>query len=267
MSIDILRRLKRLLSKSDLYVYRIHPARVSLAMRLRKMRAEQCDFKIIKNMRALAEERGWDYTTVAPPVLQYGNQSHCLCEDVVEIAKHAPSMIAKNALRAMETEWLYFIHFGRLLGVTRYMIGESFRCEIPDVFINSPAGDVISQQFEGLPQSYRGADWKTVVMDKVPGPEKTLHGKYVSLLGDGGTNYSHWLVDILLRVLMLERIDDDIKFLVDGPVSGFRKESLEFMGIPASQVVEAPPGWHRLERLVLCQNCTLIHGSESRALE
>lgn len=67
-------------------------------------------------------------------------------------------------------------------------------------------------------------------------PIQHLKGQIITLARLSGWNYAHWIMDVLPRLAIVGRAGVDWKkadgFIVNGPESDFKKDTLELLGIP-----------------------------------
>lgn len=78
-------------------------------------------------------------------------------------------------------------------------------------------------------------------------PVESLKGKVAVLsVSFAGTNYYHWLLDLLPRLSLIERggesLDSIDYFLVNDRASRFQRETLELLGIPKRKIIKSH--WH-----------------------
>ncbi|MEW5815993.1 MAG: glycosyltransferase family 61 protein [Spirochaetota bacterium] len=206
----------------------------------------------LDDLKAEAPLRGWIYTPVSPMVVQMSVPSKTIPEDALEIVQHAQRLVKSHYARAGGMDCVSRMWYATLLSVMRYPVYETFTCEIPDVFIGVPNGEVISNAFEALTQSSR-LKWAEVFMDHVPDPGRRLPGTCVSLLGLFSTDYGHWMIDILTRLALIpDRLNDFLYIVPEGELPRFKLESLDLLGISREQLVPLARGWHRLERVLIC---------------
>ncbi|MCG8347252.1 MAG: glycosyltransferase family 61 protein [Chloroflexales bacterium] len=146
---------------------------------------------------------------------------------------------------------MYELWYAHLVSMMRYPVDETFTCLIPDVFVGSPRGEVITSDFGAVVQSSR-LNWDDVFMPRVPVQGQCLPGTFVSLLAKNGNNYGHWLIDILPRTSLIPDNTNNICYAVPTTFPSYKQESLELLGITPEQIVQLPPGWHRLEQALVC---------------
>jgi capsular polysaccharide biosynthesis protein len=190
--------------------------------------------------------------------VQVSVPSKTIVEDALEIVQHAQRLVRSHFRAAEGLERVSSLWYASLLSVTRYPVYETFTCEIPDAFVGVPRGEVISSRFDAVTQSSR-LDWSIVIMDQVGDDSSRLSGTHVSLLGLFGYNYCHWLVDILPRLALIQgRLGDFLYVLPKRDLPRYKLESLELLGISPQQLVPLGPGWHRLERVLICHHAQRI---------
>lgn len=85
-----------------------------------------------------------------------------------------------------------------------------------------------------------------VLNTKLP-PVEPIKGTVAVLsVSFAGTNYYHWLLDLLPRLALIQRggvnLDSIDYFLVNDRASRFQRESLELLGIPKHKIMESH--WH-----------------------
>ncbi len=85
-----------------------------------------------------------------------------------------------------------------------------------------------------------------VLHTKLP-PIESIKGRVAVLsISFAGTNYYHWLLDLLPRLALIEKggesLDSIDYFLVNDRASRFQRESLEHLGIPKQKIMESH--WH-----------------------
>ena len=227
--------------------YHVYPAYRNLQLARRRRSAELGHFDVIDDMKAEAERRGWDYQAKAPAYIQRTTPSGCLPEDVLKIVSEHRKMAGQHDRRREDHAFLYDMMFARPLSVRRFPIDETFTCDLPMALVGVPHGPVFTDRLEALPQSSR-LDWRQVIVDQVPDKEKMLRGQHISLLAWSEKNYGHWLVDTLTRMSLIDDFSG-LRVLVRGPVTGFRLESLQALGIAEEQIVALDEGWYWVENL------------------
>ncbi|GAB4429647.1 MAG: hypothetical protein OHK0015_13790 [Chloroflexi bacterium OHK40] len=242
--------LKQQLRRLRVVRYTMAPQVRQVAFAWRRLRAERARFTPVDDLKLLATERGWPYTTLAPPSVQQALPSRAVPEDASLLLRRGVAFArlhdqhVQKGVDQVEQLW-----FANLAAVTRYPIAETFTCEVPGVMIQAPDGAVVTDRFEALIQSSR-LDWDRVMMPRVPtGPP--VSGLALSLLGWSVQNYSHWLVDILPRTMPVRERLSELRLLVPATLKRHHRESLALLGVAPEQLVPLAPGWHRLERLLI----------------
>jgi capsular polysaccharide biosynthesis protein len=243
--------VKQQLRKVDFLRYAVAPRLRRVQHHWNKLKADRVDFNYIEDLKAEAASRGWVYTAVSPAVVQCSVPSKTIPEDTLEIIQHAKRLVSSHCRRREGLDRMYLLWYAHLLSVTRHPVYETFTCDIPDVFIGVPNGEVITSNFDAITQSSR-LNWDDVIMDSVPDRGSRLAGRCVSLMGWSGNDYGHWMIDILPRVSLVQDQIGDFLFVVSENLQPFKLESLELLGISRRQLVPLAAGWHRLERILVC---------------
>ena len=217
----------------------------------------------IDDLGTVAPTRGWTYATALPLVYQTNYPSHGLPEDVLRIVTHARRLASKHVRRRSGLEHIYRMWFANLLSVSRYPVDETFTCEIPDAWIvvesmghlsSAANGVVVTSDFEAIAQSgFRGIVEELIVRS-APDADQRLGGTYVPLLGRSDHDYGHWLIDVLPRVMLVWERRQDLLYAVPAGLQSFKAQALALLGIAPEQLVPLERGWHRLERVVVCQH-------------
>jgi len=251
MNLQAIKDIRDRLEIFDFFRFKILPAAANLEFYCRKYLAEKKDFSCIDDLKTEASARHWTYTPAAPTVIQESVPSQCLPEDALEIVKHGKLIRRKHKRRNQDPDYLDRMLLANLISVKRYPVYETFTCEVPEAIISAPNGAALTANYEAIIQSTR-LIWPKVIMAQVPEAGSCLKGTYVSLLGGFGQNYSHWLIDILVRMALVPEGASDLFFLISDPSAGYKWQSLEVLGIPRERIVPLPPGWHRLENLLIC---------------
>ena len=230
--------------------YRVYPAYRNFQLARRRSKADVGQYAIIDDMKAEAERRGWPYEAKAPAYIQRTLPSGCLPEDLLKIISEHRKMASQHDRRNEDHDFLYDMLFARPLSVRRFPIYETFTCALPLALVGVPHGPVFTERLEALPQSSR-LNWRQVIIDHVPDKGQALQGRHISLLAWSERNYGHWLVDTLTRLSLIDDLSG-FRFLVRGPVAGFRLQSLQALGISEKQIVALDEGWYWVENLRVC---------------
>ncbi len=85
---------------------------------------------------------------------------------------------------------------------------------------------------------FEGQDTRLLVHS--PGSARECEGRAFLLTSNFGTNYYHWIADVLGRLSAAPEVIDDpsVRFVVASPLHQFQLETLELMGIPLDRLVQ-----------------------------
>lgn len=213
----------------------------------------------VSDVRALAAQRGWA-VQAWPGVIQEREASHTIAEDMLDMIRRGSRRVSKmhetmlHLPRARHRGEMYYSH---LYSKTRYPVGETFTCAIPQAQIVSPTGAVLTAQGEVLTQStfdsLAGANMPIVPVGAVRPP--VLPGTYVSLIATMWTsNYSHWFMDSLVRLALLDPERTDYKVILPFAARPYHYDALRLLGIDADRIVTFQAKHQRIavETLLLC---------------
>lgn len=147
-------------------------------------------------------------------------------------------------------------------GPIHWKFGQNLEQKLPETFLlKLPMGRslfqgfVVTQENELLGEVSKmisrsdfveDYDQHPVLRTKSP-PVEFLEGKVAVLsVSFAGTNYYHWLLDLLPRLALIERggesLDSIDYFVVNDRASRFQRETLDHLGIPKDKIIESH--WH-----------------------
>ncbi|NTU78067.1 MAG: glycosyltransferase family 61 protein [Chloroflexales bacterium] len=268
------------LFNSSLFRYRLAPVADRLLYELKRRQGRRpLGLTVVGDVRPLAEARGWPVTVVRPSAVQIRRPSRTIAEDTLDIIRNGNRRVQTthetrlrwNKARARARGEMYYSH---LYAHTRYPVLETFTCSIPQALVAGRTGLVVTPQLEVLAQSSfdpaRGV-LQPIIRER-PAAQQALPGRYVSLISQvWTTNYSHWLIDSLVRLAMIDPAQADYKVILPHGALPFMRESLTLLGIGPERQVELPARQGQLvvEELLLCvaqQRATVSHADYVTAI-
>ena len=99
-------------------------------------------------------------------------------------------------------------------------------------------------------------------------PKATRINETIAVLSAlGGSNYFHWMFDILPRIHLLQKsglLGEVDKFLINELVSSYQTETLEVLGIPNSQLIQSHPSLHIEAATLIIPSLPGITGSMTK---
>lgn len=144
------------------------------------------------------------------------------------------------------------MYVGSLYGCYRLTMPPTFAATIEGGRIDAKTGFLMDRKGQILIESnvsrleemdrYRLAD---VVHE----PHQTLEGAIVSLVHPWASNYAHWLLDFLPRVILAERLGFAGRYALLEKRPGFNAASLGCLGIPPERIVDLGHPFGQAERL------------------
>jgi capsular polysaccharide biosynthesis protein len=257
---------------SNLYRYRIAPLAGRALYELRRRRERALPLTVAEDVRPLAEARGWPLARVRPPTVQAREPSRALAEDLRDMIRNGNRRVRdthETRLRWSRPRERGEMYYSHLYGSTRYPVRETFTCEVPGAVVCSPTGLVVTPQLEVLAQSSfdQAGGVTQPIVRRPPADDRPLPGLFVSLISQSWTtNYSHWLIDSLVRLAMLDPSREDYRVILPFGAKPFHRESLRLLGIGDERMVEPRErgGQISVERLLLCaaqQRSTVPHAA------
>lgn len=251
--------LRSALFNSDLYRYYLSPLADAMRYWARYLRGPRpLPTRLVRDVRPLAAQRGWPLTVVRPATVQERMPSETISDELIDIIRNGRRRVRQSyTSRIHHTQRRGEMYYSHLYSHTRYPIDETFICEIPQALVLSPTGFVVTAQLDLLRQACftRLGGSNTPIVRTRPDRERALPGRYVSLLAQPWVgNYSHWFIDSLVRLAMLDPADTDYKVLIPAGALSFHRQSLNLLGITDDRIVEMPQrnGHVVVERLLLC---------------
>ncbi|HXC23926.1 MAG TPA: glycosyltransferase family 61 protein, partial [Solirubrobacteraceae bacterium] len=74
-------------------------------------------------------------------------------------------------------------------------------------------------------------------LDEIPEREERV----VVLGAQSNVNYSHWLIESIVRVLLFRPLDDGTRLYLTPPLADWQRETLELVGVGADRIIELEP--------------------------
>ena len=161
--------------------------------------------------------------------VQIGKQTYkCLFSQPPPIDSPSPFVVKISAGRAWIAEQK-----------NSWLICNAIAIITPDNYLLGDLSRYYPWYLPGCPEQER-IDHTIFSLETIPSLEK-IEGKVAVLSGLAGHVYYHWMVDIIPRIDILRRSGIDIEtidwFVVNNIERDFQKETLEFLGIPASKII------------------------------
>jgi capsular polysaccharide biosynthesis protein len=256
---------------SPIYRYRLAPIAERLLYEVkRRVQPRVLPLTIVDDVRPLADSRQWPVTVVQPLTIQVRQPSRTVSEDLLDIVRNGNQRVfdshetRKRWHRPRARGEMYYSH---LYSHTRYPVADTFVCNIPQALVTGPTGLVVTANLEVLSQSSFDAasGASQPIVRGLPNQRQVLPGSYVSLISQRwATNYSHWLIDSLVRLAMIDPSRDDFSVLIPHGIPAFARESLALLGVTSDRIVELPErnAQVAVEELLLCvaqQRSTVPH--------
>lgn len=127
-----------------------------------------------------------------------------------------------------------------------------------DVLVFGKKGDILQEVSFMHSKLYAKKQEQTHYITHFTKPKKHDWVVFPLLVGGGGQNYFHWLIDALPRVYMLKKsglFDTVDKFLVADHSKPFQKETLKLLGIEESKIITSYEYNHIItKQLILANN-------------
>ena len=244
-------------TQSEFFKYVLAPWAYQLMYRVRRLQSPVQLVGTIQDLKSIAKKRSWNYIRCQPLTIQQRLPSRTIAEDTRDIIRTGNQRVRlfrkpqwnRNSSRGE----MYFSH---LYAVTRYPVLETFACDIPNAILLAPTGVVVTPELESVAQS---AYERLTGINSPVISEPILHMRYVpgrsvSLLSYVTNNYTHWIMDSLPRLALLNPSDDKFQVIVPSNPKSFQIESLNLLGIQSHRVVEMTARNIRVEKLVLCHS-------------
>jgi hypothetical protein len=171
-----------------------------------------------------------------------------------QVVERAPSIGVSEDMETLGRSWKSMTSedsnspmcLGQLRSVVRYPVEPVYRVEIPEAHV-APDGDIIVNLDEN-PVRVRNFSERP----HIQGIEEAtvIDGPVVSLLAPYNTNYSHWILDSLLRVAQLSPGErTSLRFLLPTRRRGFIDRYLDLFEISEEQRIYVN-GWTFCDRLI-----------------
>jgi len=206
---------------------------------------------VIPDLQSTAAERGWNYRRARPSSIQSCQPSMTIAEESLDRLRSGPAYLrpTPNA-RSPETIERAELYYSHLSASTRYPIGETFICEVPQAILAAPAGVIFTADSELLLQS--SFDRSIASRAILPPSPLDLPGRWLSLLSlfTVKSNYAHWLMDSLPKLSLLDPSDHNFKVIIPAHPASFIIDSLRLLGIESDRILEMPATGLRVETLI-----------------
>ncbi len=185
-------------------------------------------------------------TTIHPGAVQHRRPSHTIADQLAELLVSGPKIVGKNP-----TSWKA-IRYARLHAGEYYPVNPVLLCEIPDAWLYTRSGIVISREGIVLGDSTPTFDHfknppASASMEQAP----SIPGLCLPIMTLWDSNYAHWLMDSLPRLMAIPYLPPDTKILVKPNLQTFQRESLELLGVSPSQIHEIDAPFVRVEKLAV----------------
>lgn len=203
---------------------------------LRRLRFPVFDTTV--SLLEFAEQVDWPSQVMAPAETVERAPSIGISEDMSVLGRSWSKVTSEDRNSPM--------CMGQLRSLVRYPVEPVYRVELPEAHV-SPDGDIVVNQ-EDRPVRVCNRSERPHI--KGIEEAEVIDGTLVSLLAPFNTNYSHWILDSLLRVAQLpveER--KTLRFLLPAKRRGFIDRYLDRFGISPEQRIHAS-GWTFCDRLV-----------------
>lgn len=240
-------------TRTPFYKFWLRPRLKKLFVELRYSLGSDRQPGIITDIEPIAGERGWNYKTGQPVKIQQREPSKTIVDEIREIVMNGRERVHKNRMtqttRNVARGMMYYTH---LYSVTRYPVYETFTCEISNAILVGKSGVVLTPQQEVFAQStferLRSVTDLPFVGCNLPRHEP-LPGEYVSLLAWSAKNYTHWLMDCLPRLDLLDHYEN-YKVIVPAKPTKYQIDLLALLGINENRIIEMNMEQMVVEKLI-----------------
>lgn len=208
-------------------------------------------YETIGDLRTEAKQRGWLYADVLPAGIQECRGSLGLSEDFALWIERGNQLLETHRDtprdRRLAERWAAFLH-----SVRRYPVSEVYTCLVPRAKVISRGGGVLTERDELVPGGHFIL-WPPRRSELPAAPPAVHPGRYVSLVTVwGDTNFSHFVLDALLRVTLLGELAD-YRFLVPENLKPWHRGFLEVLGISEDRIVRTDNLFTQVEELMVCR--------------
>jgi hypothetical protein len=193
------------------------------------------NFKLVPTLDPT--ERGWSYQLHQPQSIQSIAPSHGLPDDILDLMRHAEDRVTQHHYASgPQGRSLIEGYFARLYSRVSYPYAETFTCSIPEATLVGPLGIAVTDRGEVLAESTLYSSGAGLMLwaikDLAVHCEGRIAGACVSLLSYAATNYAHWLLDCLPRLMLLDGAQyGDFRVMLPPHAGRFHRESLALLGI------------------------------------
>lgn len=126
-----------------------------------------------------------------------------------------------------------------------------------DVLVLGKQGDILKEVSFMYNKLYFEPNATTHYLSYFTRPKKLDWVVFPLLIGGGGQNYFHWLIDAMPRLHMLKKsgyFNEVDKFLVTDYAKPFQKETLNLLGIDESKIIKSYEYNHISTNKMICAN-------------
>lgn len=159
--------------------------------------------------------------------------------------QHAGSSYARTVTVRTGAPEMRTIRRGRVVGGLCIPLDDTCRAFVHGV-VDEPDVAFATPRFHDLPAQLapRRNTILTAADDRLllhsPGTPRTIEGRAFLLNSNFGSNYYHWIADVLGRLAVNPAVidDPDMRFVVGSPLQPFQVETLQWMGIELDRLIQ-----------------------------
>lgn len=198
----------------------------------------------VTDIATIAQARSWTYhpDPEATKQTRLVDVSRTLPDVALDVLHRMPQYVEMFYARGWKSaDYIAQKYFARLYSVSPEPMIQTFTCEIPDVTLLSSYGVAVSAQGDLLAQSTQYRDVRDIRVLAAIHSHRTPFvlpdGVWVSLLSYSADNYSHWLNDCLVRLMLIDDLSDPaLRFIIPHHAHSFHYEFLALLGIHEDRI-------------------------------
>jgi capsular polysaccharide biosynthesis protein len=254
MNRTTVRNLYRRALRWPILAYGVLPAVEKVGLVFSKTRSRGKMAPVVEKLAQESARLGLEVRSDLPPRLEFYPASGADAAQVGEHVWRGKGLIlrfydaAANASIARGKEY-----FGMLYGCQRLELPATFTAWVPNARIDAKTGMTLTESGEILKEANfnRIRDEDRCRLAEVSQIQHERHeGEFVCLVHPWSTNYAHWLLDLLPRVVLAQKHGFEGSFLIPKTAHGFLAASLRCLGVSEDRIVRTDAPHLQVERLL-----------------